>query len=150
MPWVGIKPRPRGPKSKTLAIMSLLLPAHTARLYKCWFTTLYHIFLLGLNFRFVLESQPTFILDLDVLWAHQMGYLHWGQMWSNVTYEKMLVSYALAGDRTQAAGFETAWVQNQTLYHVTLKADSYYLSFHSAAPSHEYYVQLRCQCKDKS
>ena len=24
-----------------------------------------------------------------------------------------------------------------------------YLSFHTAAPSFEYYVQLRCQCKNK-
>ena len=31
-----------------------------------------------------------------------------------------------------------------------LIALSYYLSFHTAAPSHEYYVQLRSQCKNKS
>ena len=54
-------------------------------------------------FRFILESQRAFILDTDVLQAHQMGFLLW---MPNVTGEKMLITFAPAGNRTQ-----TAWAE---------------------------------------
>ena len=46
-------------------------------------------------FRFVREPQRAFILERDVLRAHQMGYLRWAP---NVTGEEMLITFAPAGN----------------------------------------------------
>ena len=100
MPQLGIEPGSQGPKSDSLPrrCKSRLIQRGCTSVDKLHSTTY-----TSSIFRLVIESQRTFILDTDVLPAHPMGYLHWAPI---VTGEKMLITFASAGNQTQANGSE--------------------------------------------
>ena len=89
---LGIEHKPPQPKSDTLPrrCKSWLIGRGCTSVDKLRSTTYSSSI-----FRFVPESQRTFILGTDVLRAHQMGYLH---SVPNVTGEKMLITFSPAWD----------------------------------------------------
>ena len=113
IPRMMIEPRPPGPKSDTLPCRckSWLIQQGCTSVDKLHPTTYSSSIL-----RFVPKFQRTFILDTDVIRAHQMGYLRWAP---NVTGEKPLNTLAQLGIKPRLPG------RNQTPHHVTVKAGSY-------------------------